>query len=95
MVNDKQVGGTHYKDNSIQPWDYVWANNLGYFEGSAIKYITRWRQKGGIEDLRKAVHFLEKLISLEVSSLNKQGNAWNDTFKVQVASDARTSLISK
>ena len=64
-ANDKQISGKHYKENSIQPWDYVAANNLGYFEGSAIKYITRWRNKGGIADIQKAIHFLEKLIELE------------------------------
>ena len=64
-ANDKQIAGRHYKETSIQPWDYVAANNLGYFEGSAIKYITRWRNKGGIADIQKAIHFLEKLIELE------------------------------
>jgi hypothetical protein len=64
-ANDKQVSGTHYKKNAIQPWDYVAANNLGYFEGSAVKYLTRWKDKGGIADLEKAVHFIEKLIELE------------------------------
>lgn len=64
-ANDKQISGTHYKQVAIQPWDYVAANNLGYFEGSAIKYVTRWRSKGGIADLQKAIHFLEKLIELE------------------------------
>lgn len=64
-ANKKQISGTHYKNNTIQPWDFVAANNLGYFEGSAIKYITRWRSKGGIADIQKAIHFLEKLIELE------------------------------
>jgi hypothetical protein len=61
-----QVGGQHYAKHAIQPWDYVAANNLGYFEGSIIKYVTRWKDKGGLEDLKKARHFLDKLI--EVSS---------------------------
>lgn len=69
-ANDKQISGKHYKENSIQPWDYVAANNLGYFEGSAIKYITRWRNKGGIADIQKAIHFLEKLIELESPALD-------------------------
>ena len=69
-ANDKQISGKHYKENSIQPWDYVAANNLGYFEGSAIKYITRWRNKGGISDIQKAIHFLEKLIELESPALD-------------------------
>ena len=64
-ADDKQISGNHYKEMSIQPWTYVHANNLGYFEGSAIKYITRWRNKGGVADIQKAIHFLEKLIELE------------------------------
>jgi hypothetical protein len=63
-ANDSQVGGSHYKDNAIQPWDYIVANNLGYLEGNVVKYITRWRQKGGVDDLRKVVHYAEKLIEV-------------------------------
>lgn len=69
-ANDKQISGSHYKQTAIQPWDYVAANNLGYFEGSAIKYITRWRNKGGIADIQKAIHFLEKLIELSSPALD-------------------------
>jgi hypothetical protein len=64
-ANDEQVGGTHYKDKSIQPWDYIAANNIGYFEGNIIKYVSRWRSKGGIDDLNKAAHYLKKLIELQ------------------------------
>lgn len=60
-----QIGGTHYKKLKIQPVEYVHANQLGYFEGTAIKYLSRWKDKGGLEDLRKAIHFIELLISLE------------------------------
>lgn len=63
--NDIQIGGKHYKKCLIQPWNYVHANGLDYFQGSIIKYITRWKDKGGVEDLRKAKHFLEKYIELE------------------------------
>lgn len=62
---DKQVGGGHYKDCGIQPIEYIHANGLNFFEGSAVKYITRWRQKGGVQDLRKAIHFLELQIELD------------------------------
>jgi hypothetical protein len=62
---DTQVGGSHYKDMGIQPVEYVHANGIGYFEGCAIKYLSRWRKKNGIEDLRKAIHFIELLIELE------------------------------
>ena len=59
-----QVGGTHYLKQSIQCWDYVVANQLDYFQGSIVKYITRWKHKNGLEDLYKAKHFLEKYIEV-------------------------------
>ena len=62
-ANETQVGGAHYQ-LPIQPWDFIIANGLGFLEGNAIKYITRWRQKGGVEDLRKARHYLDKLIEV-------------------------------
>lgn len=71
-ANDKQVAGNHYKQATIQPWDYVVANGLGYFEGNVIKYVTRWRGKGGVDDLRKAAHYLEKLIELETKCEQQQ-----------------------
>jgi hypothetical protein len=64
-ANDKQIGGTHYGKNTIQPWDFIIANNIGYLEGSAIKYLCRWKNKGGVDDLRKAIHFIEKAIEVE------------------------------
>jgi hypothetical protein len=63
-ANDKQVSGTHYKDKDIQPWDYIAANKLGYFEGNVVKYVSRWKNKGGLEDLKKARHYLDKLIEI-------------------------------
>lgn len=63
---DIQVGGDHYKTMRIQPVEYIHANNIPFIEGCAIKYLTRWRHKGGVEDLRKAKHFIELLIELEV-----------------------------
>lgn len=64
-ANDRQEGGSHYKKLAIQPWDYILANGIGFCEGNAITYLTRWQDKGGIQDLRKAVHFIEKLIETE------------------------------
>lgn len=63
-ANEEQVGGRHYIEKAIQPWDYIVANNLGYLEGCIVKYVTRYKDKGGIEDLVKAVHYLEKLIEV-------------------------------
>ena len=64
-ANARQIGGNHYLFLAIQPWDYNLANGLGFIEGNIVKYITRWREKGGIDDLRKARHFLDKLIEWE------------------------------
>lgn len=62
---DIQVGGGHYKELTIQPAEYVHANRIPYLEGSVIYYVTRWREKNGLEDLKKAIHTLELLIELE------------------------------
>jgi hypothetical protein len=64
IANSQQVGGNHYKDKSIQPWDYIASNGLGYLEGNVVKYVSRWREKGGLEDLKKAQHYLSKLIEV-------------------------------
>lgn len=62
---DVQMGGNHYKKLKIQPIEYIHANGIPFAEGSAIKYLTRWRDKGGIADLEKARHFIDLLIELE------------------------------
>ena len=62
---DKQVAGSHYKKYAIQPVEYAMLNNLNYCQANAIKYTTRYKDKGGIEDLRKAIHNIEILIELE------------------------------
>lgn len=62
---DKQVGGSHYKEQGIQPVEYIHANKLNFFEGNAVKYITRHRTKGGVADLEKAIHYIELIIELE------------------------------
>jgi hypothetical protein len=68
----RQVGGNHYSKLAIQPAEYTHANGLGHMEGDAIAYITRWRSKNGIDDLRKAVHSIELLIHLETEKELKQ-----------------------
>ena len=61
----KQVNGSHYKDMKIQVVEYCFHNNIPFMEGAIIKYVSRWRNKGGIDDLKKAKHFIEMLIELE------------------------------
>jgi hypothetical protein len=62
---DVQVAGSHYKELPIQPVEYIHANGIGYFEGNVIKYVSRWRAKGGVKDLEKAKHYIDLLIELE------------------------------
>jgi hypothetical protein len=66
-----QHGGSHYKDMPIQPVEFCHANGIGFIEGGVIKYVCRWRKKNGIEDLKKARHFLDVLIELETSKLQR------------------------
>lgn len=62
---DLQIGGDHYKKLKIQPMEYSMANGLDACQHTAIKYVTRFRDKGGIADLRKAIHTIEILIEME------------------------------
>ena len=64
-ANDRQEGGGHYKSHKYETWDVILDWNLGYLDGNAVKYLSRWRLKGGIEDLKKARHYIDKLIEVE------------------------------
>lgn len=59
---DTQIGGNHYKKLKIQPIEYILANELGFCEGNIVKYISRWREKGGVEDLKKIKQYCDFLI---------------------------------
>ena len=63
-ANDTQIGGEHYKTKSIQPWDFISSNGLGYLEGCVVKYVTRHADKGGLQDLQKAAHYIQKMIEI-------------------------------
>ena len=65
-ANDVQVGGDHYKQpgHHEEHWDRVARLGLDYFQGQITKYIERWKKKGGVQDLHKARHFLDKYIEL-------------------------------
>ena len=62
-ANSIQIAGDHYQ-KPIQPWDFIVANELGYLEGNIVKYVSRWKDKGGVQDLLKAQHYLQKLIEV-------------------------------
>lgn len=65
LASDTQVGGSHYKKYKIQPAEFCYYNNIPYLEATAIKYLCRWRDKGGLQDLEKAKHFIDLLIEFE------------------------------
>jgi hypothetical protein len=67
---NKQVAGNHYKKFAIQPVEFCHKNNIPYLEATAIKYLCRWRDKNGIEDLDKAIHFIEMLKEFENANNN-------------------------
>jgi hypothetical protein len=63
-----QVGGNHYKDCKIQPTEFIHANNIPFIEGNIIKYVIRHKSKNGLEDLKKARHYIDLLIEFEYES---------------------------
>ena len=56
---DKQVGGSHYKFFRIQPYEFISKNDLSFFQGNVVKYVCRYLNKNGIEDLKKIIHYCE------------------------------------
>ena len=68
-LRDMQVGGDHYSSKAVQPWDAMesWMSKeefSGFLRGNVIKYVSRYQDKGGLEDLKKADHYLSKLIEI-------------------------------
>lgn len=90
----KQVGGAHYKSMGIQPVEFAHANKLDFFQGSVVKYVTRFRTKNGKADLEKAIHFLEMLIQLEYTDpeTNKLERIETSTCKQNTAQFAQKEI---
>ena len=61
---NRQVQGNHYKSFKIQPFEFISANDLSFFQGNVIKYVCRYNKKNGIEDLKKIIHYCELQIEL-------------------------------
>lgn len=72
MSKLRQVGGEHYTSLPIQPVEYIMKNKLDYLQGAIIKYVTRFRDKGGVEDLMKAKHCIDMLIEFENLESDKE-----------------------
>lgn len=73
-VNDRQVGGGHYR-SEFQHWDLIEDCGIGYIEGNATAYILRHKRKNGVEDLEKALHYVEKLLSIHLER-NRKNRGW-------------------
>ena len=76
-AKDKQIGGDHYKDMAIGPWEFCQANHLSFAESNVIKYVCRHRSKAGKQDIEKAIHNLQMLIELEYSGPAQDHKQWN------------------
>ncbi len=70
---DNQVDGDHYKNLAIQPAEYIRANKLQFHEGCIVKYITRWKDKGGLKDLQKVKHFVDMIIEQDKLEPTERG----------------------
>jgi len=71
-ASDLQVGGSHYRDCTIQPSEFIYKNRLSWLEGNAIKYLCRHHAKGGRQDLEKSIHYIELLIEWEYGDETKE-----------------------
>jgi len=72
MSKDVQIGGDHYKRMAIQPIDYITQNNLNWYQGNAVKYVTRAPHKGAlVDDIRKAIHYLQLWLEAETENATK------------------------
>lgn len=83
--NNSQIGGTHYQKD-IQPWDAMeaWMSKdafQGFLQGNAIKYLARWKDKGGVEDLQKAQHYIQKLIESETEPEAEHNSKHQDQYQ--------------
>ena len=71
---EKQIGGSHYKLFHIQPYEFISKNNLSFFQGNVVKYVCRYQNKNGIEDLEKIIHYCE----LEIKKIkDMKRKKWN------------------
>lgn len=69
MTSDS-VNPKHYKQGQVEPIDLIDSMNLGFYEGNIVKYVSRWKEKGGVTDLLKAKWYLERLISKNDNQLS-------------------------
>jgi hypothetical protein len=66
--HSRQEGGNHYQKLAIQPYTFITKNNLSFFQGNVIKYVVRYKDKNGIEDLKKIIHYCQ----LEIEEMREE-----------------------
>ena len=77
----KQIGGRHYMDMVMQPSDFINKNKLQFAEGNAIKYICRHANKGEVQDLEKAKHYIDMIIERDYSTPKEKEETWIEGYK--------------
>ena len=73
---DNEISPEHYSQFEIEPFDFIHKNGLGFAEGNVIKYVCRWREKNGVEDLEKAMRYIQLLIGY--ANIEKEKNETED-----------------
>ena len=92
---DRQIGADHYKNYSIQPVEFCMMNRLDYCQSNIIKYVVRFRDKGGKQDLLKAKHYLELLWEMEYGQDNKTTSAKSEPRYTYPETDIQTGYSIK
>ena len=91
-----QIGGNHYKDYKIQPLVFCYENNIGIIESNVIKYVCRHKTKGGYEDIKKAIHYLEMLLELDYHGVDP--NAFKEDIdfdKININENVSVGMMKK
>ena len=91
-MKTQQVGGTHYQSLAIQPIEYILKNNMGWAEGEIIKYLSRWRLKNGLEDLKKAKSILDTLIVEAIAHEHKAGGRHKPLVEYQLTENELSGI---
>ena len=88
---EKQIGGDHYKSFHIQPYEFISKNNLSFFQGNVVKYVCRYLNKNGIEDLEKIIHYCE----LEIKKIkDMKSKKWNISASYVIKKTWHTIVLS-
>ena len=84
-MSKKQIGGSHYKSFAIEPWTFVQENNLNPFQANVIRYACRYKNKGGIQDLEKIIHYCEMEIDFMKKKNDHVTQAEVEEFAAEIA----------